>query len=164
MGFNQSIRTRMEHVRIVYDLGTMRAVQVVDLQEVATTDFNSNFYGLLQGPAVTVEQQCSALGIANVDFSTRSIVEPLSNRDRVIMDRHFGQEILNEFLTMNKALPLTPEQDLAQLNAFAPIKAMLEVGGIRTARTLLAQVEVGDVFTQSTKDYFVAKMDNHLAS
>lgn len=154
----------MDNVRIIYDLSTLRAVQVIEIDSVTTTDFNSNYYGVLQGPSSLVEQQCEQLGVTNVDFENTTVLTSLTDRDRVIMDRHFGQEILNEFLALNKALPLTPEQDLAQLEMFAPIKAMLEVGGIRTAKVLLEEALTDEFFTQQVKDHFLSKMTNYLAS
>src|SRR5690606_33308187 len=107
--------------RIIYDLNTLRAVQVIEIDSVTTTDFNSNYYGVLQGPSSLVKQQCEQLGVTNVDFENTTVLTSLTDRDRVIMDIHFGQEILTEFLAMNMSLTLTTQQDLAQLEMLAPI-------------------------------------------
>jgi hypothetical protein len=151
----------MDNVRIIYDLSTLRAVQVLVLSAQSNTDFNSSFYGMIQGPMPLIQQQCNALGITNVDFQSLEISTGITDRDRVILDRHFGQEILNEFLAMRKANPSSPQEDVALMEYLKDIREMLYDGSIRSARTLLAEVPDA-VIPVMVRDYFVSKMSNYL--
>lgn len=80
----------------------------------------------------------------------------------VEIDSQFGKDLLNEYLVENKALKLTTQQSLTQLQKFQGVKALLEVGALSSARDLLSTVVSDEVFTEERKLYYLNKLNSFI--
>jgi hypothetical protein len=81
---------------------------------------------------------------------------------QVLKDRAFGQLIMNQFLAENKNMDMTLTQDLELLNAFNPIKQMLEVGAINRAYELWQMVTPGELVSQERWNKYNTLLSNYV--
>lgn len=79
-------------------------------------------------------------------------------------DKAFGALLLDTFLRDNRDSPIAfnPTISMQLLQKFQGVKALAEVGDIKSVRYLLMNTEVDDVFTQERKDKYVLMCSNHL--
>lgn len=80
-------------------------------------------------------------------------------------DKAFGGLLLDTFLRDNRDLPIAfnPTISMQLLQKFQSVKALAEVGDIKSTRYILMNTEVDDVFTQDRKDKYIAMCSNHLS-
>lgn len=76
----------------------------------------------------------------------------------------FGISLLRTFLTDNRDLVIafTPEISLGLLQKFAPIKALAEVGDIKTTKAMLMSTAIDSIFTQERKDKYIQMCNDYL--
>jgi len=90
--------------------------------------------------------------------------EPITSEIELENDKVFGIKLLDTFLTDNRDLVIafTPEISLGLLQKFAPIKALAEVGDIKTTKAMLISTTIDTIFTQERKDKYIQMCNDHL--
>jgi len=90
--------------------------------------------------------------------------EPITSEIELANDKLFGIKLLDTFLTDNRdlAVAFTPEISLGLLQKFAPIKALAEVGDIKTTKAMLMLTTIDPIFTQERKDKYIQMCNDHL--
>ncbi len=69
-----------------------------------------------------------------------------------------GAAVIEMYLLDNRAIDLTTEQSLQQLQKFSAIKALFEVGAIDAAIELIQVTSVDSIFTQERKDKYLSTL------
>lgn len=84
--------------------------------------------------------------------------EALAKTEAILNAINKGKAVILEYLKDNREIDLTTEQSLQQLQKFAAIKGLLEVGAIDAAVDLLLLAEVDEIFTQERKDKYLSML------
>lgn len=69
--------------------------------------------------------------------------------------KELGNKLVNLYLLDNSELNLTTQQTLQQLQKFAAIKQLLELGSLRAAKELITIAEVDEIFTEERKQKYL---------
>lgn len=96
------------------------------------------------------------------DAYVKSIIQEQPKVRTVEQDMEYGKQVILEYLRENKLLDITTSQSLNQLQKFAPIKGLLEVGALGAARDLISLVEVDEILTQARKDKYIQMLNDFL--
>ena len=144
-------------MRIIYDKLTKDIVTVI-ADDNSITAFPAGM-GVIQGDDDVVKELAVALGL---DVSQKPNFNMTQELQKVIKDRTFGNKIINEYLSENKALDLNAVDSIAQLQKFMSLKALLEVGAIGAALAALNQVETDAIFTDQRKTYYLNTLGNYI--
>jgi hypothetical protein len=70
--------------------------------------------------------------------------------------KDLGNKLVNLYLLDNSELNLTTQQTLQQLQKFAAIKQLLELGSLRAAKDLIMMAEVDEIFTEERKAKYLS--------
>lgn len=82
---------------------------------------------------------------------------------QVLEDIEFGKSLVFQFLVDEKGKANTAEQSLAIQAKLKDVSMLLEKGAILAAYALLQAVIVDDLFTQQTKDKYLALIANYIS-
>lgn len=95
-------------------------------------------------------------GYVNVNTSTQAL--------KYAKDKEFGIKLMDIFLIDNRESPVAfnPSVSGALLQKMQTIKALADVGDIKTVKYLLSITETDVIFTQERKDKYVLMCNNHL--
>lgn len=151
--------------RIVFNTTTKDIITM--LPAISITRFDQRKFSMIEElPGLLLEK------VVDLSLDESTVIEFLEKHEgprvrdllKVIKDKNFGREMLNEFLSENKNMPMTLEQDLALLNQFSPIKGMLEIGAINRAYELWTQIiPDGIVISQDRYDKYLIKLTAYLS-
>ena len=86
------------------------------------------------------------------------IPAPVSPKTLVVENIEKGKNVLLEYLADNKELSITNEQSIMQLQKFASVKQLLEVGDLQSAAYLISVTETDEVFTQIRKEKYLSML------
>jgi hypothetical protein len=153
-------------IQIIYDLNALTFV-ISEYIPGTVALYNEQSHGLIQAeyPIARLQAITVGLDIRAIDEWMLNEYEELpatSTLNKVILDRAFGQQMINKYLALNKGLELTVNQSLAQLTKFSSVKMLLEVGAIQPALTLIQSTVVDDVYTQERKDSDIVDIEAYL--
>jgi hypothetical protein len=95
-------------------------------------------------------------GYININTSTQAL--------QYSKDKEFGVKLMDIFLIDNRESPIAfnPSISGALLQKMQSIKALAEVGDIKTVKYLLSVAEIDAIFTQERKDKYILMCNNHL--
>lgn len=101
------------------------------------------------------------LFVEDGDFVSESQIvkadEYQSNHELAVdINIKIGNQIIRAYLADNRAINLTQQQSIQQLQKFQVIKAFLEVGNLEDSKALLLATELDDVLTEQRKDKYLA--------
>lgn len=91
-------------------------------------------------------------------------VEIVDTATRLINDKQFGQNIIDQFLLILKNLSLSVSTSLTLMQKFSAIQTLLSLGAIKEANILLRTVEVDEIFTLEVRTSLIAQMTDYLNS
>lgn len=155
----------MKKYRIIYNSLTKEIVNMLEAKGVSRFDLRKHSM-IEDHPGLLLEK------VINLNLDEPRVIAFLEEHEgsrvhdllKVIKDKNFGREMLNEFLSENKNMPMTLEQDLQLLNDFSPIKSMLEIGAINRAFELWSQIiPDGIVISQDRYDKYIEKLTAYLS-
>lgn len=86
------------------------------------------------------------------------VVYEINVEELVLKDIEKGRQVIISYLADNKKMTLTPAQDIYQMQNFAGIKALLEVGAIQTAKYLISQLPTDDILTEERKTKYLSML------
>ena len=91
-------------------------------------------------------------------------VTPLTHAEKYASDKDFGIKLMDLFLIDNRESPIAFNHAIsgALLQKMQAIKALAEVGDIKTVKYLLSITETDVIFTQERKDKYILMCANHL--
>lgn len=90
-------------------------------------------------------------------------IPPKTAEQQVLEDIEFGKSLVFQFLVDEKGKANTAEQSLAIQAKLKDVSMLLEKGAILAAYALLQAVIVDDLFTQQTKDKYLALIANYIS-
>ncbi len=91
-------------------------------------------------------------------------VEIVDTATRLINDKQFGQNIIDQFLLILKNLSLSVSTSLTLMQKFSAVQTLLSLGAIKEANILLRTVEVDEIFTLEVRTSLIAQMTDYLNS
>jgi len=75
--------------------------------------------------------------------------------------KHFGNQLINEFIADMQDLELQPEQDALLLQKFQMVKVSLETGMLALAQNALQQIPTDGTFSEELKNKYQSKIQNY---
>lgn len=151
----------------MYDVQTRQITDII-VDEGNITSYNSEFVGGFTGTMEMLLKSAQAMDLglmALFNYINANQIQITMNAEllQVLKDKAFGQEIMNEFLSMRKATPSTAEEDLGLMDyaALGDVRELLYDGSIKSARTRLLD-KPDTVIPAETRTYFGNKMAQYL--
>lgn len=142
-----------------------KVLNVTEIEKINNTQFHLITTGgsLLFDLSVTINNEVKAT-ITDFANALNIPLKSINYSENYQHDKAFGELLLDTFLTDNRNLPVafTPSISLQLLQAFAPVKALAEVGDIKSVKYLLSNATVDTIFTQERKDKYIQMCNNHL--
>lgn len=98
--------------------------------------------------------------VSGVTYHLANDLDPMLIK--VLNDKQFGVDLINEYLKQNKVIGLSTQQSLQQLSKFAGVESLLKNGAIMAALEVMQSIPDDLVFTLERKDYFIDKIITYL--
>lgn len=88
----------------------------------------------------------------------------LSFHEKLKSDKLFGEQLIEMFLIDNResTVSFNPQLSMSVLQKFQVVKALAEVGDIKSVTLMLGKLSVDNLFTQERKDKYILMCNKYL--